>query len=87
MRQFYSYWPKLAKNPLYITGGSYGGIYAPYLAWGIHQHNQEVEAGNTEQTLKINLKGFIIGNGATDFNTDPGVIGFDAAYRFNIIDP
>ena len=39
MFQFYSYWPTRTANPLYIFGISYGGMYAPMLAWGIHNSN------------------------------------------------
>jgi carboxypeptidase C (cathepsin A) len=31
--QFFKEWPELTKNPLFITGQSYGGIYAPYLTF------------------------------------------------------
>lgn len=87
IKQFYSSWPKLASNPLYIAGVSYGGMYAPYLAWAIHQHNEEVIMGNTNETLKINLKGFIVANGATEWSTDPFISTVDAAYHFNLFDP
>ncbi len=62
-------------------------MYAPYLAWAIHQHNEEVAMGNTNQTLKINLKGFIVANGATDWDTDPFISTVDTAYHFNIVNP
>jgi carboxypeptidase C (cathepsin A) len=39
MLTFYSYWPQLASNPLYIYGTSWGGIFAPILAHAIHLHN------------------------------------------------
>jgi carboxypeptidase C (cathepsin A) len=43
LRDWYANWPELLKNPLYITGESYGGIYAPFLAEQIHEWNVEVE--------------------------------------------
>jgi len=43
--------------------------------------------GNTNQTLKINLKGFIVANGVTDLNTDPFVKTVDTMYKFNLVDP
>ena len=30
---------ELRDNPLYICGISYGGLYAPYLTWALHQYN------------------------------------------------
>jgi carboxypeptidase C (cathepsin A) len=39
--KFFADWPELKRNPLYISGHSYGGIYAPYLTWEIHQYNQQ----------------------------------------------
>jgi len=42
--QFFGEWPELTKNPLFITGHSYGGIYAPYLTWQLHQHNEFMKA-------------------------------------------
>jgi carboxypeptidase C (cathepsin A) len=39
MFQFYSFWPSRTANPLYIFGISYGGMYAPMLALGIHNSN------------------------------------------------
>ena len=39
MKQFYSDYSEFLDNPLYISGGSYGGIYAPRLAWTIHVYN------------------------------------------------
>jgi carboxypeptidase C (cathepsin A) len=39
MQEFYKYWPELLDNHLYIGGESYGGSYAPHLAWRLHIHN------------------------------------------------
>jgi cathepsin A (carboxypeptidase C) len=33
---FYEGWPELRGSPLYVGGSSYGGGYAPHLAWEIH---------------------------------------------------
>ncbi len=41
MIQFYSDFPEYKMNPLYLSGVSYGGIYAPLLAWYMHSYNLE----------------------------------------------
>jgi serine carboxypeptidase-like clade II len=84
VKQFYSYWPQRRANPLYIYGISYGGIYAPHCAWEIHQHNLEVQLNYTRQGEFINLKGFIIGNGATDYHHDPIMSTVDVAWSHNL---
>jgi carboxypeptidase C (cathepsin A) len=38
---FFEDWPEIRGNQLYIAGISYGGIYAPHLAYEIHTFNQE----------------------------------------------
>ena len=57
MNQFFSSWPHLRKNPIYIAGHSYGGVHAAFLAWQIHQHNK----ANSSENL-LNLKGVIEAN-------------------------
>jgi cathepsin A (carboxypeptidase C) len=36
IEQFYKGFPEYLPNPLFIGGNSYGGIYAPFLAFKIH---------------------------------------------------
>jgi cathepsin A (carboxypeptidase C) len=68
--QFFADWPELKPNPLFIAGWSYGGVFAPNLAYAIHLHNQEQEMlGSINMTL--NLKGMIIANGATKWEYTP----------------
>ena len=83
MLTFYQYAPKLTSNPLYIYGISYGGVFAPTLAYAIHLHNQEVAMNLTQP--HINLKGFIIANGATDYDTDPYISTWEIANAFDLI--
>uniref|UniRef100_A0ACD5U979 Uncharacterized protein n=1 Tax=Avena sativa TaxID=4498 RepID=A0ACD5U979_AVESA len=62
--KWFELYPELQSNPFYISGESYAGIYIPTLA-------DEVVKG-TQKDLKprINLKGYLIGNGATDKDYD-----------------
>ncbi|CAG2118133.1 unnamed protein product, partial [Medioppia subpectinata] len=52
LEAFFKKYPNLKKNPFYITGESYAGIYIPMLAHEIFSNNST-----------INLKGVAIGNG------------------------
>ncbi|XP_006652175.2 serine carboxypeptidase 1-like [Oryza brachyantha] len=62
--KWFELYPEFQSNPFYISGESYAGIYIPTLA-------DEVVKG-IEKNLKprINLKGYLIGNGATDHEHD-----------------
>lgn len=55
----------------------------PYLSWQIHQHNLQA-LWNKEKTL-YNLQGFIIVNGATDWDIDIDPAYPEVVYNFNII--
>ncbi|KAF7029054.1 hypothetical protein CFC21_040888 [Triticum aestivum] len=62
--KWFELYPEFQLNPFYISGESYAGIYIPTLA-------DEVVKG-IQMALKprINLKGYLIGNGATDADYD-----------------
>lgn len=71
LKQFFEDWKEWLPSPLFISGQSYGGIYAPYMTWTIHQHNQYMEALDpVKKAGSYNLKGYIMANGITDFNFD-----------------
>ncbi|KAK8740372.1 hypothetical protein OTU49_002879 [Cherax quadricarinatus] len=59
MVQFFTMFPELQHNDFFVTGESYAGKYVPALAYTIHKLNPAAE-------LKINLKGFAIGDGLCD---------------------
>lgn len=65
---WYRLYPEFANNDLYVSGESYAGIYVPYLSWQIHQNNQLAKVNSTYTALPF--KGFIVGNGATNWETD-----------------
>lgn len=69
-------YPEYQKNDLYISGESYAGIYAPYLVNLIYEHNQNA----TNDDLKPNLKGFMVGNGVTNWKFDTYPAYIEMAY-------
>lgn len=81
---FYKKFPEFKKNELYISGESYAGIYIPYLAMRIHQHNQQQKTHGGD--LHINLKGVLIGNGCTDWEEDVNPAMPDFFYMHNVLD-
>lgn len=79
--KFYELFPKYKDNDLFVSGESYGGIYVPYLTWQLYRYNLKVDVenainvGNTSWTnmTKVPVKGFMVGNGVTNwkFDTNP----------------
>jgi len=57
--QFFTVFSEYRNNDFYVTGESYAGKYVPSLSYIIHQKNPGA-------SIKINLKGLIIGNGLVD---------------------
>ena len=80
---WFKYFPEYLRNDLYVSGESYGGIYTPYLAWQLHQHNQLIKVKKAK--TKINLKGFLVGNGATQWDVDISPSFPEVVYNFNLI--
>jgi carboxypeptidase C (cathepsin A) len=69
---WYEKFPEFKEHELYLSGESYAGIYVPLLASQIHNHNQNA----SESDYQPNLKGFMVGNGVTDwkYDTQPAFI-------------
>lgn len=65
---FFAKFPEFGNNDLYISGESYAGIYVPYLANEIDVYNT-ANADNAD-VFKPNLKGFMVGNGVTNYDFD-----------------
>ncbi|BDA42112.1 Serine carboxypeptidase 1 [Coccomyxa sp. Obi] len=64
LRKFFEEFAEFAKLPFYISGESYAGVYVPTLV-------SEVLKGNANgESPKINLQGYLIGNGVTDPEID-----------------
>jgi len=55
-------YPEYASNPFFVAGESYAGVYVPTLVQQIMEGNQG------GQNPKINLEGFMVGNGCTGNN-------------------
>ena len=58
---FENKFPSYREKDFFIAGESYAGKYIPDLALRVHSYNQEA-------TVKINLKGILIGNGVIDLS-------------------
>ena len=62
LQEFMAAYPQYADRDLYITGESYAGHYVPAVTHGIYTRNKD--PANAD--VKLNLRGFAIGNGLTD---------------------
>jgi cathepsin A (carboxypeptidase C) len=65
VQNWFQLFPEYASHDLYITGESYAGVYVPYLVERIDAFNQ-----NTTINFTFNLKGFMVGNGVTNWTVD-----------------
>mmetsp|Transcript_54555 Transcript_54555/g.62542 ORF Transcript_54555/g.62542 Transcript_54555/m.62542 type:complete len:321 (+) Transcript_54555:40-1002(+) len=65
-KAFFAEYSNYLSNPLYLAGESYAGIYVPYLAYLMDLHNSDSDSDD----FKFNLKGYMVGNGVTDFSVD-----------------
>ena len=66
LRSFLKMHPELQGRSFYVMGESYGGHYVPNTAKQI----QVANAALRDKATAINLKGFAVGNGYTDWELD-----------------
>jgi carboxypeptidase C (cathepsin A) len=79
---FFRKYINFKNNDFYVAGESYAGIYVPYLASNIIDHNK-----NLPTSQKINFKGIIVGNGVTDWKIDTSAALVDFAYSHALYSP
>jgi carboxypeptidase C (cathepsin A) len=74
--------PALQNNDLYISGESYAGIYVPQLVLRLDRYiNDTKPAGKWYP----NLKGFMVGNGVTNWKYDCTPAYFHMSYYHGLI--
>lgn len=73
LKAFFSMHPEYKRNPLWVTGESYGGKYVPNVAYEIQLRKE------------LNLKGVIIGNGVYSGKIQNPTVP-DFAYSHGLID-
>lgn len=77
--------PELQKNDLYISGESYAGIYVPRLVERIDWYNGNCSTATPPCTYVPNLKGFIVGNGVTDYRFDNAEMYVEMSFWYGLI--
>ena len=77
--EFFKKFPSFKGKDFYISGESYAGIYIPMLAYKIINYNKQVES-----SVKINLKGILVGNGVADWNYDTSNAMIDFAFSHHL---
>lgn len=70
LRQWFAGFPEFQQNEFYVSGESYAGHYVPAITERVHDGNMKGESP------KINLKGFLIGNGISDAESDDNSVPF-----------
>mmetsp|Transcript_22848 Transcript_22848/g.22689 ORF Transcript_22848/g.22689 Transcript_22848/m.22689 type:complete len:458 (-) Transcript_22848:2-1375(-) len=78
VQEWFQAFPEYKEHELYLSGESYAGIYVPYLALRIDEYNQE-------SNDHINLKGFFIGNGVTNWKYDTTPAFVELAFAHGLI--
>ena len=68
LQAWYAKYPEYKANDLYISGESYAGVYVPYLAYQIDLNNRKAEYAPSFESIA--LKGYLVGNGCTDWTFD-----------------
>merc|ERR1711907_120394 len=63
LTEFLAAHPEYADNPFFVVGESYGGHYAPNVAYAVLRGNDDPSNAGLP---KINLTGLAVGNGLTD---------------------
>lgn len=79
LQNWYADFPEFKVNDLYISGESYAGIYVPYLAHQVNAWNEALAESNVEGE-SINLKGYAVGNGVTNWKYDTNSAYIEMAY-------
>ncbi|XP_010211867.1 PREDICTED: lysosomal protective protein [Tinamus guttatus] len=69
LKEFLRLFPEYAKNELFLTGESYGGIYIPTLAEWVMQDPS------------LNLKGIAVGNGLSSYEINDNSLVYFAYYH------
>ena len=66
---WFTKYPDFQTHDLYVSGESYGGIYVPFTSQAMMKYNEK-------HANFFNLKGFIVGNGVTnwDYDTTPAFV-------------
>lgn len=75
--------PEIMKNDLYISGESYAGIYVPKVMLRLDKYITD----NKDKGVYIpNLKGFMVGNGVTNWKYDTMPAFVEMAYWHGLYD-
>ena len=80
---WFGLFPEFKEHEMYLSGESYAGVYVPYLANGLHNWNARHQ--RDPSVFKPNLKGFIIGNGCTNWLYDTAPAQVDTYYWHSIV--
>ena len=74
----------LQNNSLYISGESYAGIYVPQLALRVDRYINDTKLKDPNAWVP-NFKGFMVGNGVTNWKYDCDPAYFHMAYYHGLI--
>jgi carboxypeptidase C (cathepsin A) len=81
LQQFLRVWPNLQQQPYFVQGLSYAGMYVPWMAFTVWQHNLAIARGASGtssgtssstsssisgQLLHVNLRGMAVGDPVMD---------------------
>jgi hypothetical protein len=73
--------PEINQNDLYLSGESYAGIYVPKLAARLDAY---IKSPPSDTALIPKFKGFMVGNGVTDWSVDTTPAWVEMAYWYGL---